>query len=96
MAGALCGGQGAGVGIAVDASGDVFVAGETTSAGWVSGGFDTSHNGYDDAFVVKLSSSGGHLWSTCLGGSDYDSHPSAPATPNHSTLISSSWGAKWA
>jgi len=61
-----------GYGIAVNASGNIVVTGETTSSGWVSGGFDTTHNGGDDAFVAKLSPSGTHIWSTYLGGSDYD------------------------
>jgi hypothetical protein len=60
-------------GIAVDGSGNIVVTGWTRSSGWVSGGFDTTYNGGDrDAFVVKLSTSGAHLWSTYLGGSDYD------------------------
>jgi predicted enzyme related to lactoylglutathione lyase len=67
----------AGCGVAVDAAGNVLVTGYTESSGWVSGGFDTTHNGGEwphsnDAFVVKLSPSGGHLWSTYLGGSDDD------------------------
>ena len=65
-------------GIAVDASGNVLVSGTTHSYGWISGGFDTSYGGNygnyvsGDGFVVKLSSIGGHLWSTYLGGSDID------------------------
>ena len=55
--------------VAVDASGDVVATGTTDSSGWVSGGFDTSYNGGTDAFLVRLSSSGAHLWSTYLGGS---------------------------
>ncbi len=58
--------------IAVDSFGGVYVTGDTTSSGWVSGGFDTSHNGDWDIFVAKLTSSGGHTWSTYMGGSDYD------------------------
>jgi len=61
-----------GFGIAVDGSGNVSVTGMTASPGWVSGGYDTSYNGGLDAFVARLSGSGGHLWSTYLGGSDYD------------------------
>ncbi len=59
-------------GIAVDMSGNALVTGETESSGWVSGGWDTSHGGGSDAFVVKLSPSGDHLWSTYLGGSEDD------------------------
>ncbi|MEK7674326.1 MAG: SBBP repeat-containing protein, partial [Verrucomicrobiota bacterium] len=63
-----------GHGIAVDAAGNVLVAGETDSTSWVRGGFDTNYNGgyVGDAFVVKLAPSGAHLWSTYLGGSDTD------------------------
>ncbi|MCE5228052.1 SBBP repeat-containing protein [bacterium] len=60
------------IGIALDGSGNVFATGYTESSGWTSGGFDTSYNGYLDAFVAKLSNSGGHLWSTYLGGSRAD------------------------
>ncbi|MFH0964927.1 MAG: SBBP repeat-containing protein, partial [Planctomycetota bacterium] len=57
-----------GCGVAADASGNVLVTGETSSSGWVSGGFDTSYNGTFDVFVAKLSPLGAHLWSTYLGG----------------------------
>ena len=43
-----------GLGIAVDSSDNPIVAGFTDSSGWTSGGFDTSHNGDLDAFVVKI------------------------------------------
>jgi hypothetical protein len=56
-------------GIAVDAQGSVYVSGTTCTPDWVSGGFDTSYNGgVSDAFVVKLTDTGGHAWSTYLGG----------------------------
>ena len=61
-----------GYGVAVDGSGNIVVTGTTCSSGWVSGGFDTTWGGYNDAFVTKLSSSGGHLWSTYLGGNGFD------------------------
>jgi len=66
------GGDDHGYGVAVDPSGNVLVTGYTYSSGWVSGGFDTSHNGHYDAFVAKLSPSGAPLWSTYLGGSGAD------------------------
>ena len=53
-----------GSGIAVDSAGNVLVSGTTQSSGWISGGFDTSHNGGPDAFVAKLSPAGDHLWTT--------------------------------
>ena len=54
-------------GIAVDSSGNVYVTGYTNSSGWVNGGWDTILNN-TDAYVVKLSAAGAHLWSTYLGG----------------------------
>lgn len=54
--------------VAVDNDGNVFVLGSTRSENWVYGGFDSTLNGSRDAFLVKLSSSGEHLWSTYIGG----------------------------
>ncbi len=62
------GGYDYGNAIAVDSQGNALVTGTTDSSGWISGGADTSHNGGNDAYVVKLSGSGSHLWSTYLGG----------------------------
>jgi len=62
-----------GLGIAVDASGNVYVVGTTTSpTGWASGGWNTVYGGNTDAFLVKLNSSGQHVWSSYLGGSGDD------------------------
>ena len=58
--------------IAVDSDDSVLVTGRTYSADWVSMGYDTSYNDAGDAYVVKLSSAGTHVWSTYVGGSDYD------------------------
>ena len=57
--------------VAIDSGGSVLVTGCTVSSGWVSGGFDATYGGGScDAFVVKLSPSGGHLWSTYLGDNE--------------------------
>ena len=61
-----------GYGIAVDSGGNCYATGNTSSSGWVSGGWDTTHNGSTDGYVVKLDTSGAHLWSTYLGGSNYE------------------------
>ncbi len=61
--------------IAVDSSGRVYVTGSTWSSGFPTtpGAFDVSHNGFDDAFVTKLNSTGTALsYSTFLGGRSYD------------------------
>jgi hypothetical protein len=61
-----------GDGIAVDSSGNVYATGDTTSSSWASGGWDISYDGsgFSDAYVVKLSAAGAHVWSTYLGGTN--------------------------
>jgi len=58
-------------GITTDGN-NIYITGNTMSGGWISGGYDTSFNGDSDGFVAKLNSSGEHLWSTYVGGSEYD------------------------
>ena len=63
-------------GIAVDASGNAYIAGLTTSFDFPTtpGAFDTTHNGgFFDAFVAKLNASGSALvYSTFLGADGSD------------------------
>lgn len=64
-----------GDGIAVDAARRVYVTGSTGSSDYptTSGAFDRTHNGYYDAFVSVLNSTGGALiYSTLLGGPEHD------------------------
>ena len=63
-----------GVGIAVDASGAVYVTGETGSTTFPTvSPMQASNGGGIDAFVVKLNAAGSALvYSTYLGGSNYD------------------------
>jgi hypothetical protein len=61
-----------GGGIAVDTSGNAYVAGHTDSPDFptTAGAYDTSFNGYVDGFVAKLNADGSDLlYSTFLGGS---------------------------
>ena len=61
--------------IAVDASGCVYVAGETTSPAFPTtpGAFDAFKSGISDAYISKLSADGSTLeYSTLLGGSSND------------------------
>jgi hypothetical protein len=65
-----------GDGIAVDGSGNAYVTGQTDSSNFPAAGgpgYDTTHNGVPDAFVVKLNASGTDLdYATFLGGSEID------------------------
>jgi hypothetical protein len=64
-----------GNGIAVDAAGNAYVAGQTSSADFptTAGAFDTSANANGDAFVTKLNAAGSALaYSTFLGGGGAD------------------------
>ncbi|MEX0655298.1 MAG: SBBP repeat-containing protein, partial [Phycisphaeraceae bacterium] len=63
-----------GYGIAVDGAGAVYVTGYTRSSNFptTAGAHDTSHDGFSDAFVARLSATGELAWSTYLGGADYD------------------------
>jgi len=65
-----------GNGIAVDAMGNVYVTGLTLSADFptTADAFDTTFNGFFDAFVTKLNPSGSAplVYSTYLGGVDRD------------------------
>ncbi len=54
---------------AADASGNIYLAGTTTSTtGIASGGVQNAFGGYRDGFLVKFSSSGARLWATYYGG----------------------------
>ncbi len=64
-----------GASIAVDASGNAFVAGNTTSVNFpvTPGAFQTASDGSDNCFVVKLNPAGSALvYATYLGGSGRD------------------------
>ncbi|MCC7336647.1 MAG: SBBP repeat-containing protein [Pirellulaceae bacterium] len=63
------GGSDYGYGVAVDASGDVYVSGNS-SATW--GAPTRAYTSGTDAFAAKLTSSGGLTWNSFLGGSGSD------------------------
>jgi hypothetical protein len=72
------GGSGSGgdlpVGLSVDGSGGVFVSGLVQSSDFpVTGGaFQTAYGGSGDVFVTKVGASGSLVYSSYLGGSDFD------------------------
>jgi len=59
-------------GMSTDGDGNLYATGFTSSDGWVSGGWDTTHNGGKDAYILKIGASGLHLWSSYLGGAGDD------------------------
>jgi hypothetical protein len=64
-----------GHGIAVDGTGSAYITGVTTSLNFPTtpGAAQTTYAGYYDAFVTKLDATGSvRLYSTYLGGADYD------------------------
>ncbi|MBN8886222.1 MAG: SBBP repeat-containing protein [Rudaea sp.] len=64
-----------GEGIAVDANGNAYVTGYTSSSRFptTQGALQTNLNGLQNAFVAKIAPSGSTLvYSTLLGGNDYD------------------------
>lgn len=72
----------------VDASGNVFLSGLTSSTNVIaSGGFQDSLGGGDDAFLVKFSPSGARLWGTYYGGPNYDRAESVIADASGSVYI---------
>ncbi|MCY6354154.1 SBBP repeat-containing protein [Clostridium sp. ZS2-4] len=62
-----------GYGIAVDNAGNVYVTGDTSSTDFpTDNGFDTALKGSSDVFVTKIDGAPSIVYSSYLGGSDYD------------------------
>ncbi len=82
--------------ITVDGGGNVLVTGRTATSGWVSGGWDTTHNGDSDAFVVQLTPSGAHTWSSYLGGSGSDEGYGIAVDGGGNVLVTgATWSSSW-
>ncbi len=63
--------------ILIDSKGNAYITGVTKNSTInfpvIAGSYDTTHNGYGDIFVTKLSSKGNSLiYSTFIGGSSYE------------------------
>jgi hypothetical protein len=84
-----------GNGIAVDSSGNIYVTGLSYSY-WTLGNSINPFSGSQDAFVVKLNSSGALQWNTFLGGGGIDKGFSVAVDGSNNTYVSgmsaSTWG----
>lgn len=60
--------------IVTDSAGNIYIAGGTASLNFPTtpGAYDTTPNGWMDAFVAKLDSKGNLIWCTLIGGPGYD------------------------
>jgi hypothetical protein len=60
--------------VTTDAAGNVYITGGTASTNFptTAGAYQRTHKGWFDVFVVKFSPSGQLVWSTLLGGPNYD------------------------
>jgi hypothetical protein len=78
--------------IAMDTSGNVYVAGESPAT-W--GSPIHPFSGNDDAFVAKLNGSGTLQWNTFLGGSDYDYNNAIAVDTSGNVYVAGYSGATW-
>jgi hypothetical protein len=82
-----------GNGIAVDSGGNVYIVGDTTSANFPvsASGFQKTYHGGQDAFVAKVSSSGATLvYSTYIGGGNFDHGAAIAVDASGTTYITGS------
>lgn len=73
--------------LAVAADGSVYVGGETHSPGWASLSSRTPSPSNSDAFLVKLTASGTHVWSALLGGNAADAVTAIANVPASSVFF---------
>ena len=77
-------------GLTFDPSGNPVLTGNTRSSNFPTtlGAYDESHNGACDAFVAKLDASGSDLlWSTFVGGSEWDYGWSIALDPSGNPIV---------
>ncbi|MGA3024755.1 MAG: SBBP repeat-containing protein, partial [Bryobacteraceae bacterium] len=75
--------------VAVDAQGNAFVAGITSSTDFpVLGAWQPSYGGFSDAFLSSFDSSGNLRFSTYLGGSSWDCAYSVAVLPDGEVAVS--------
>ena len=79
--------------LAVDANGDVYVVGETTSADFpVVNAFQSSRQGDSDAWIARLSSAGVVLYASYYGGSSFETASAVAIGPTGSVYVGGTTG----
>jgi hypothetical protein len=78
--------------IAVDAAGNAYVTGTTSSTNFPTspGAYDISLNGFGDTFLTKLNAAGTGIYSTYLGGSSFDSGAAIALGANGDVFVTGS------
>lgn len=72
-----------------DGSGNVYIAGVTSSTDVIAaGGFQNTYAGSDDAFIAKFSGSGARIWGTYCGGSGYEADIHCCTDSNNNVYLS--------
>jgi len=88
------GGTGTDVGnsVAVDAGGNVYMAGSTTTAGGLAspGSYQPANAGGQDAFLIKFNPGGGRTWSTFFGGSGKEAGNAVYCDPAGNVILAGS------
>jgi len=80
-----------GVSIAIDSLDNILVTGYTSSDDFPAlDGFNETIGGGRDAFLSKFNSSGNLIWSTCFGGTGYDSPHSVAIDSSDNIIITGS------
>jgi hypothetical protein len=77
--------------VALDASNNSYLVGDTTSLNFPAGGYKSNNQGGQDAFVAKISASGGQLlFATYLGGAGSDHAGAVAVDPTGSVYVTGS------
>jgi hypothetical protein len=73
--------------ITVDGSGNILITGDFSNSIDFGGALLSPYDGFSDAFVLKLSSSGAHLWSRAFGGPSKDNGYGIAVDGNGNVLV---------